>query len=160
MSAFEFLVGVAMLVGLAGTILPVLPGLGLIMAAGVVWAVGGGAGWVGWVVAVGVVAIGTAAMLGAAALPARRSAAAGAPRWVLFVGALGIVVGFFVIPVVGALVGGPIAILLAEVLRLRELRPAWRSTVEALKGVGIGIGLQLAAGVVMIGVWAIAVLLA
>ena len=157
MSEFDVLVAVAMLVGLVGTVLPVLPGLVLIMGAAIVWAVWGGAGALGWGVALVIVGIGAAGIAATYLVPARRASAAGAPTWVLVVGAVGVVAGFFLIPVVGALVGGPIAILVAELVRLRDLGGAWRSTGEALKGVGIGIGIQLAAGVVMIGLWAMAV---
>jgi uncharacterized protein YqgC (DUF456 family) len=158
LSAFEVLIAVAMLVGLAGTVLPMLPGLMLIMGAAVVWAVGGDAGVLGWGVAVVIVGIGAAGIAGTYIVPARRTSAAGVPGWVLLVGAAGVVAGFFLIPVAGALVGGPIAILAAEFVRLRDLGKAWRSTEEALKGVGIGIGIQLAAGVVMVGLWLVAVL--
>jgi len=158
LSAFDVLIAVAMLVGLVGTVLPILPGLVLIMGAAIVWAVWGGAGALGWGVALVIVGIGAAGIAATYIVPARRASAAGAPGWVLVVGAVGVVAGFFLIPVVGALVGGPIAILAAELVRLRDLGEAWRSTGEALKGVGIGIGIQLAAGVVMVGLWAIAVL--
>lgn len=135
-----------------------LPGLMLIMGAAVVWAVWGDAGVLGWAVAVVIVGIGAAGIAANYIVPARRTSAAGAPGWVLLVGAAGVVAGFFLIPVAGALVGGPIAILAAEFVRLRDLGKAWRSTGEALKGVGIGIGIQLAAGVVMVGLWLVAVL--
>jgi uncharacterized protein YqgC (DUF456 family) len=156
-SGFDVLVAVAMLVGLVGTVLPVLPGLVLIMGAAIVWAVWGGAGVLGWGVALVILGIGAAGIIATYVIPARRASAVGAPNWVLAVGAAGVVAGFFLIPVVGALIGGPVAILVAEFVRLRDLGGAWRSTGEALKGMGIGIGIQLAAGVVMISLWVMAV---
>jgi uncharacterized protein YqgC (DUF456 family) len=158
MSSLEIAIAVAMLVGLVGTVLPIIPGLGLIMGAGLVWALVGGQGALGWVVAIVMVVVGVAGMAIANALPARRTAAAGAPWWILAVGAVGVVVGFFLVPIVGALLGGPVAVFVAELIRLRRLGPAWRSTAEALKGQAVGIGVQLVAGVVMISLWAIAVL--
>jgi uncharacterized protein YqgC (DUF456 family) len=104
-----------------------------------------------------ILGIGAAGIVATYVIPARRASAAGAPNWVLAVGAAGVVAGFFLIPVVGALIGGPVAILVAEFVRLRDLGGAWRSTGEALKGMGIGIGIQLAAGVVMISLWVMAV---
>ena len=147
-----------MLIGLAGTVLPVLPGLVLIMGAAIVWAVWGDAGALGWGVAVVIVALGAVAIAATYVVPARRTSAAGAPGWVLVVGAAGVVAGFILVPVVGALIGGPIAIFAAELVRLRDLEAAWRSTGEALKGVGIGIAIQLAAGVAMVGLWVTVVL--
>lgn len=156
MSGFDILIAVAMLAGLLGTVLPVLPGLVLIMGAAIVWAIWGGAGVLGWAVAVVIVGVGMAGIAATYIVPARRTSAAGTPGWVLVVGAAGVVAGFFLIPVVGALIGGPIAILAAELIRLHNLGEAWRSTGEALKGVGIGIGIQLGAGVAMVGLWLIA----
>jgi uncharacterized protein YqgC (DUF456 family) len=158
MVVFELLIGIVMLVGLAGTIVPILPGLPLIVGAGFAWAFFGDAGVVGWVVAVIIAAIGTVGWVIGTALPARRTAATGVPRWVLVVTAAGVVVGFFVIPVVGALVGGPIALFLAEVVRIRDLKEAWRSTVEALKGIGLGMAVHALAAVLMVAVWGAAVL--
>ena len=160
MSSLEIVLAAAMLVGLVGIVIPVIPGLGVIMGAGLVWALVGGQGALGWAVAVVMVVVGVAGMVIASALPARRTAAAGAPWWILAVGAVGVVVGFFVVPIVGALLGGPVAVFLAELVRLRRLGPAWRSTAEALKGHAVGIGVQLVAGVVMISLWAVAVLAA
>jgi uncharacterized protein YqgC (DUF456 family) len=68
------------------------------------------------------------------------------------------VIGFFVVPVIGALIGFPVGVFVAELVRHRHPGPAWRATWVALKGVGIGIAIQLGAGVVMIGVWLAAVL--
>ena len=76
----------------------------------------------------------------------------------LTAGAVGAVIGFFVVPVVGALLGGPAGIFVAELARVRDPSRAWASTLEALKGVGLGIVVQFVAGVAMIAVWAVAVL--
>ncbi|HSL09962.1 MAG TPA: DUF456 domain-containing protein [Actinomycetota bacterium] len=158
MTSLELLVGLAILVGLAGIVIPVLPGLLLVWGAVVVWAiVGDGSDVARWIVAAVATAVaGTAAVL-AAILPGRRAAAAGAPRSLMWVVALGTVVGFFVIPVVGALVGGPVAAYVAEYLRLRDGRAAWASAIGALKGFGIAVALQLLAGVVVALAWAVGV---
>ncbi len=92
------------------------------------------------------------------ALSNRRSARTGVPGWVSAAGLVGAVVGFFVIPVVGALVGFPAGIFVAELGRVRDVGAAWRATWEAIKGLGMGIAIGFATGVVMIGVWVLAVL--
>jgi hypothetical protein len=48
-------------------------------------------------------------------------------------------------------------VFVAELVRHRHPGPAWRATWDALKGVGIGIAIQLGAGVMMVGVWVAAV---
>jgi uncharacterized protein YqgC (DUF456 family) len=72
----------------------------------------------------------------------------------MWIVALGTAVGFFAIPVVGALVGGPAAAFGAEYLRLRDATAARRSAIEALKGFGIGVAIQLVAGVAIAAFWA------
>lgn len=160
MSALQILVAAAMLVGLIGTVLPGLPGLPLIVVAAIAWAFVGSAGVGGWLAALAILALGAAAMVASAALPVRRAASAGAPRWVLGAGAAGVVVGFFVIPVFGALLGGPLGIFVAELYRLRDPGRAWKATVEVLKAVGLGMAIEFAAGLAMIVIWVVAVLLA
>ncbi|HEY6567907.1 MAG TPA: DUF456 domain-containing protein [Actinomycetota bacterium] len=153
MAGLEILVLLAMLVGLVGVFVPVLPGLLLILGAGIVWALTGDVGGIGWLV-VAVMAV--LAALGTAVpywLTGRRGADAGLPGWVLLAGVVGTVIGFFVIPVVGALIGGPVGIFVAELVRHRTPSIAWRSTWQAIKSLGMGIVLQFAIGVGMIGVW-------
>ena len=62
-----------------------------------------------------------------------------------------------VVPVVGALLGFPAGVFIAELARLRHAGAAWTATWDALKGVGRGIAIQVGAGVLMIGVWLTAV---
>lgn len=158
MSGLEVLLAIVMLVGLVGVVVPVLPGLLLIAGAGLVWALAAPSPlrW-GIVLVMGAIAAG--ATVAAAVVPARRASAAGAPRAALMAGAAGMVAGFFLIPVVGALIGFPAGIFVAETARLRDARAARATTAATLRGVGTGIAIQLAAGVTMIGIWAVAVLL-
>jgi hypothetical protein len=68
------------------------------------------------------------------------------------VAAAGAVVGFFVIPVVGALVGFPVGVYLAERARVGPGQ-AWPSTREALRAVGLSILIELGAALVATAVW-------
>jgi uncharacterized protein YqgC (DUF456 family) len=156
MSSVEIVLGLVMLVGLVGVIVPVLPGLLLMIAAGVLWAIDRG-GAMAWSVAIVMAAIGIAGMVASSVLPARRTASSGAPAWVVVAGIVGMVIGFFAVPVVGALIGFPAGVFVAELVRHRHAAPAWRATWEALKSVGLGIAIQLGAGVAMIAIWAVAV---
>jgi len=157
MSSLEVVVGLVMLVGLVGVVVPVFPGLVLVAGAGLVWAIDlGGPG--AWTVFAVMAAIAVGGIVASSVLPARRASAAGAPTWVVVAGVAGLVIGFFVVPVVGALVGFPAGVFVAELARHRHPGPAWRATWEALKNVGLGIAIQLAAGVAMIAVWLAAAL--
>jgi uncharacterized protein YqgC (DUF456 family) len=151
------LVGLVMLVGLIGVFVPILPGLVLIWAATLLWVINED-GTVRWLV----LAISTLLLVASLVLkyviPARNVQKSGAPTATLLVGLVGAVIGFFVIPVVGFIVGGVIGILLAEYVRLRSFAPAGRSTMAAIVGIGIGVLIELFAGVAMILVWLAAVL--
>jgi uncharacterized protein len=153
----QALVGAVMVAGIVGILLPVLPGLLMIWAAGLWWAIADGGGSARWTV-LGVLSLllltGTVTKY---VLPARSAAARGAPISTLVVGALCAIVGFFVIPVVGLLVGGVLGIYLAEYARLRDPGSAWTSTRAALVAIGIGLLIELTAGVLMFGVWLIGV---
>lgn len=150
------LVAAAMAIGVVGTVVPLLPGLVLVLAAAVVgWAVVGFSG--GAVVAVGVmVALLVAGTAAKVVLPARSSRAAGAPRSTLLWGAAGGVVGFFVVPVVGLPLGGLAAVWLAERARLGDGTAATTSTRATARGIGVGILVEVAAGLAMAVTWLVA----
>lgn len=150
------LVGLVMVVGLAGVVVPLLPGTALILAAGVAWAVlvvdGGAARWVVVAVMAALFALGLVLKY---ALPGRHLAGR-LPRRTLLLGAVGAVVGFLLLPPLGLLVGGVLGVYLAEAQRDRSA--AWRSTVQVLKAVGLGVLAELTAGVLMVGTWLVGLL--
>jgi uncharacterized protein len=155
-SGVEVLVGLVILVGLVGIVVPILPGTVLILGAVLVWTVSEGSGTAWTVFAV----VTTLLVLGAAVkyvVPGRGLRASGVPnRTLLLGGALGIA-GFFVVPVVGLFLGFVLGVYLAETRRVgRNL--AWPSTVAALKAVGLSILIELAAALLATGVWLAAVL--
>ncbi|NHC13768.1 DUF456 domain-containing protein [Motilibacter deserti] len=151
------IVALAMLVGLVGVLVPVLPGLAVIWAATLAWAwlEDGPAPWLVLAAVTAVLAAGTATKY---LLPARALREAGAPRTTLGVGALLGVVGFFVVPVVGLPLGFVLGVYLAEHARLHSQRDAWSSTMVTLKGIGIGVLVELAAGVAAVGLWGVSAL--
>jgi hypothetical protein len=154
----ELVVLLVMLVGVVGVLVPFLPGLLLVWAAGIAWVWFDGHGPAHLVVGVvltGLLAVGIVAKY---VLPARSASGAGAPTSTLVVGAAGAVVGFFVIPVVGLVVGGVAAVYLAELARLQDFALAWRSTWAVLRGIGIGMLVELTAALLMVGVWSLGVL--
>lgn len=151
------LVAVAIAVGLAGILVPLLPGTLLVWAAIAVWAVveRSTESWV-------VLGLATA-ILGTGILvkylwPAKRMRAADVGGRTLAAGAVLGIIGFFVIPVVGLLVGFVAGVYLAELLTRRDQRRAWASTVHAVKGVALSVGVELTAALLATAVWAVAVL--
>jgi hypothetical protein len=90
------------------------------------------------------------------AVPGRRLSAGGVPRNTLVVGAALGVVGFFVIPVVGVVVGFVLGIYLAERARLGAAA-AWPSTKQSMRAVGLSILIELAAAVLAALTWVVGV---
>lgn len=154
MTLTDVVCGVAILVGLAGIVVPILPGTLLMAVAMLAWAAeyGGRVAWGFAIAAVLVLAVGQVVKY---ALPGKRLKAT-VPTSTLLVGGVGAVVGFFVIPVVGALAGFPIGIYLAERARVGA-EAAWPSTKAALKAVGVSILIEFVAGVVAAALWVVGV---
>lgn len=152
MTALAVVAGLMMLVGLAGIVLPVLPGPLLIVGGVAVWAVprGDAVGW--WVLGIAVL-VTVAGQVAKYLLPGRRLKVAGVPTRTLFAGLVLGVVGFFVVPVVGLFLGFVLGVWLAELVRLPDAATAWRSAREALAAVGWSILIELAAGLVTVAVW-------
>jgi uncharacterized protein len=158
-TALTVLLGVVMLVGVAGVVVPVLPGTGLVLGAGIAWAVlvvdGGVTRWL----VVGVMAVlFTVGTVMKYALPGRHMSGS-LPRRTLALAAVGAVVGFFLLPPLGLLVGGVVGVYLGEASRLGPGGDAWRSTVQVLKAVGLGVLAELVAAVLMVGTWLLGLLL-
>ena len=151
----ELLVLTACVVGIVGTILPILPGALLIGGALVVWAVVEGT-WLAWGVALAGVAVLALGQVLTYLVPGRRMSAAGIPGRTLLAGGLLGLVGLFVIPVVGLPLGFVLGIYLAERVRLPDHAAAWPSTVEAMKGAGLSMLISLVAAVAATGVWLVA----
>ena len=149
------LVAIAMLVGVVGTVVPLVPGLGLIAAAAIVYGVVEGFGVTGWICSAVIVVLGIAGTAAGYVLPKRAAGAAGAERSSLLIGAAGAIAGFFLIPIIGLPIGGAVGIYLGERARTGAHDPAWRATVATLKGFGVGALVQLAAGVAMALTWVV-----
>lgn len=149
------LAGAAILVGCVGIVVPVLPGSILIGIAALIWALvlGSAPVWVAFAVIAVLVALGMSASL---VLTGRRLKAKQVPNSSLLIGGLLAIVGFFVIPVVGLLVGFVAGLYLAEYLRLRDARGAWDSSWAAIKAAGIGIAVEFSCAAVAAGAFAVA----
>ena len=146
-------VGLVMAVGLAGVLLPFIPGLPLIWAGAFLYGVMEGFGGTGVVAMIVITAIMVAGITSKLLVPKRRATASGAPRSTLVVGLILGVVGFFVVPIVGLPLGAALGVLLAERRRTDDWDAARRSTKEVIVGFGIGALLELAAGIAMIVTW-------
>jgi len=151
-------VGLVIAIGLIAIVVPVLPGVLLVYTAILVWAVieHTVAGWV-------TLAIVTAALGATTAVkyvwPVRRLRRAEVPSRSVIAGAALGIVGFFVVPVLGLVLGFVLGVYLAELLRCRDQRRAFGSTLHAVKGAALSMGVELAGGLGAAAIWLGAVVL-
>ena len=152
------LVALAIAVGLAGIIVPVLPGILLVFGAIAVWAAieHNVTSWVTLGVVAALIAV---SMMIKYLWPVRRMRAADVSTWSLVAGAVLGIIGFFVIPVLGLVIGFVLGIYLAELAHRRNQRVAWASTVHALKGVALSVGVELCGALLATAAWAAGVYL-
>ncbi|MEU8901543.1 DUF456 domain-containing protein [Nocardia sp. NPDC048505] len=150
----EVAVGLAILVGLLGVIVPILPGVILIFAAILVWAIltGGVTAWIVFAIAAVFLVLSGVIKY---TWPGRKMKEAGVANRALLLGAILGIAGFFIIPVVGLFVGFVLGVYLSEYQRLGKGEPAWTATKHALKGVGLSMLIELFGALLATGVWLI-----
>ncbi len=155
MSGLEVVVALAILVGLVGIIVPVLPGVVLVFAAILVWAseLGTRTGWIVFAVAALFLLVGAVAKY---ALPGRRLKGAGIPSSTQWTGVAFGVVGFFVVPVIGLFLGFVLGMYVAERRRVGPAA-AGPSTRAALGAVGLSVLIELMSALLAVAAWVVGV---
>ncbi|MGI5480033.1 DUF456 domain-containing protein [Streptomyces lavendofoliae] len=158
MGAWQLLLaGLVMLLGLFGVLVPGVPGAWLVWAAVMWWSlhVRTGAAW--WLL------VGSSALLLVTQvivwqLPARRLRGVGVTRRMVAYAGLGALLGFVLLPVVGAVPGYVGGIYLSERLRLGGHGPAMASTRGVMRAIGTSVLVELFACLLIVGAWMGAVL--
>jgi uncharacterized protein YqgC (DUF456 family) len=150
----EVLVGVAILAGLIGIVVQVLPGAVLVLGGILVWATftGGVEAWVVFSIAAVAIAVAEVAQW---ILAGKHMRKANVPVLTLAVGGIAGIIGFFVLPVVGLFLFFVGAIFLLEWARRRDVSLAWRATKAAVQATLITIGVQLAGALIATGAWVV-----
>ena len=149
-------VGLAVLVGLVGIVLPVLPGSLIIAAAVGFWALDSGGG--AWAVFAAVALLLAVGWAGSYVVPGRRIATSGVPRSTLVVAGLAGLVGFFVVPVIGLFVFFPAGLYAMEYRRLHDTTAAWASAWLAIRATALGMLIELTMALLATATWLVAVL--
>lgn len=147
------LCGVAIVVGILGTVIPMLPGVLLCWTSVLVWTLFAAEGWGRWFVLAIATVIGLIGLFTQYAYPGKRLKQAGVPNLTLIAGGLLGIIGFFVVPVLGLPLGFVAGVWLAETARLRQAGPAWASTKHALKAAGLYMLIEIASAITIGGVW-------
>ena len=156
MTGVEVLVALAIAVGLVGVIIPVLPGSLLVLGAILVWAwdLGSTTAWLVFAVASLFIALGAIVKY---VVPGRRLKDNDIPTSTLLLGGVLGIIGFFVVPVIGLLIGFVLGVYLAELLRV-GLGAAWPATKHALRAVGLSMLIELVASMLAAATWALGVI--
>ena len=133
------------IVGLLGIVVPVLPVLLLILGGVLLCAAleGGTTAWLIFAASLLVAVIGWVLQY---TLPGKRMRDRGVSNSTLVIAVMVGIVGFFVVPVVGAIIGFVLAIFVVEYLRSKDTALAWERTKHALVAVLHSMGIELAAG--------------
>lgn len=155
MSGVEFFCAVAIAVGIVGIVVPILPGTLLVLAAVIVWGfhIGGATAWSVVAAACLILALGTVVKY---LIPGRQLKSTGVPPTSMLAGAVLGIVGFFVVPIVGIVIGFVLGLYLAELKRVGE-RTARTTTWAAVRAVGLSILIELIAALTAAFVWAVGV---
>ena len=147
------LTSLIMLVGVVGTVLPIIPGTILIFAGALLYALVEGFQAVGWptLVVLGILAaVATTADLWASSIGAKLGGARG---WSVLIGLVGGLVGLVVFNLPGAIIGAVLGVLLTEIVRVGN----WRLALKAGSGWAIGWALstvvQLGVGLIMVAIF-------
>jgi uncharacterized protein YqgC (DUF456 family) len=142
-----------MLVGLIGTVVPVIPGTLLIFLAALGYAFLDGFHTIGWLalLVLGVLAaLATTTDVWASSVGAKIGGASG---WSVVAGLLGGLVGFVLFTLPGAILGALLGVLVTEIIRLGELRKALKAGTGWIVGWVLGTLVQLGSGLAMIAIF-------
>lgn len=149
---------VLMLVAIAGIIFPIVPGSPIALFTMIAWAwiLGTSASWSTGIIAAALILVGMSASLVLTGRTMRRERIPNGP--VLFALACAIV-GLFLIPFVGLFIGFVLGLFGAEYYRRRDVQAALKSSIQALKSMGIGMLIELGCAITALGVFGLGVLI-
>ncbi len=147
-----------MLVALAGIIFPIVPGSPVAIITMIAWAwiIGSTASWATGVIAAALALVGWSASLILTGRTMRRERIPNTP---ILIATAAAIVGLFVIPFFGIFIGFALGLFGAEYYRRRDPAAAFRSSLEALKSMGIGMLVELGCIIMAIAIFGVGVLI-
>ncbi|MFE3585588.1 DUF456 domain-containing protein [Streptomyces vinaceus] len=146
------LVGLVLLLGVVGVLVPGVPGTWLVWA-GVLWWALHERSALAWSLLVAATALLLVVQVVKWQLPPRRLRGVGVTRRMAAYAGAGALLGFVLIPVVGAVPGFVGGIYLCERLRLGTHGEAWASVRAVMRAVGTSVLVELLACLMVAGAW-------
>ncbi|MGK5546953.1 DUF456 domain-containing protein [Streptomyces sp. URMC 127] len=146
------LVGLVMLLGLAGVVTPGVPGPPIVWA-GVLWWSMTDRSALAWAVLAGATVVLLLEQAVSWLLPPRSLRGAGITRRAFLVAGAAGVAGFFLLPVLGAVPGFVGGLYGVERHRLGGHRAAWASTRNVMRALGTSVLMELFACLLVVGAW-------
>ena len=144
-----------MLFSLFSLIIPILPGLEIIWVAALVYGIIAHFDARGWIM-FGIITL--LMILGELAehlLMGTKAHKGGAPWWVVLIVLVVAIAGNLVIPILGGILAGVLALFTIEYLRSQDSDKAWSATRGLLVGFAWGFVARFTAGLLMIGAWCV-----
>lgn len=136
------LAALAYCVGLAGIVVPILPGTITIVIATLIWAIvmGSAPGWICFGI---VLILGIAGMAANYFITGRSLKKHEVPTWPILVALASGIVGIFVIPFLGLIIGFLLGLYVAESIRQQDWSGGLKTSWVAIKALGIGFAVEL-----------------
>lgn len=158
MEQLDLLVGLFVVIGLIGAIIQIYPGLFITALAIAIWGGIVQGAW-GWSLLAAAIVIALVVGVGKYVFTYRHLTRHEIARSTIVIGALCAAIGFYLLPVIGLFVGFPLGIYLDSLRRTHNREQAWRHTKIAVKGIGLGIIVELGATLALATAWVIAVIM-
>lgn len=148
------------LVGIAGIVIPILPGMLLVWLSVIVYAWRTGFETVGWPSLVIITIIALVTGLSNIWLPLLGAQKRGAAKRALFLGIIGAIIGTFVIPLplLGTVIGYAIGVFLGEFMKQREWRLALKASIGGVAGWGVAAIVELVGALLILIIFVVQVL--
>ena len=161
LSALGFGLAVAfILVGIVGTVVPILPGMLLVWFTVLVYAWRTGFEAVGWPSLIFITIIALVAGLSNIWLPLLGAQKTGAAKRALLLGVIGAIAGTFIIPIpiLGTVIGYAIGVFLGEFMKVRNWRLALKASLGGVAGWGVSTIVEIVGGLLILAIFVVQVL--
>ena len=129
----ELCIGIAMAIGIAGTLFPILPGILLTWFAGLIWTIADGGGITRWLLFALMSGLMIFGLISHYRIPARDLKGIQAPKWTILFATVGGVIGFFAIPIIGLIVGFAGGVLIRYFIDTNDWHQSFSATVVTVK---------------------------